>query len=128
MTSIYIYCLSRHSIYLLNICMQHDVCYFSNMMILQTEIGDKLGVTIQSISSFVFGIVIGFFYSWKLALALISLSPVMLFIGFINVKVSIYHSSREQTAYAAAAVIAEEVISSIKTVVAFGGEPYEINR
>ena len=88
----------------------------------------KMGLTIQSISSCVFGIVIGFLYSWKLALVLSSLFPLLFFIGFIDGKVLKSHSSNEQTAYAAAAVIAEEVITSIKTVVAFGGEPYEINR
>ena len=98
------------------------------MTILQTGIGDKMGNTIQSISSFVFGLVIGFFYSWKLALVLISLSPVLLLVGFLNGKVLTSYTSKEETAYEAAAVIAEEVISSIKTVVAFGGEAYEIDR
>ena len=87
-----------------------------------------MGNTIQSISSFVFGFVIGFLYSWKLALVLISLSPILMFVGFPNGKVLTSYTSKEQTAYEAVAVIAEEVISSIKTVVAFGGEIYEINR
>lgn len=37
-------------------------------------------------------------------------------------------SSKEQTAYASAGAVAEEVISSIRTVVAFGGEHGEIER
>ena len=98
------------------------------MTILQTGIGDKMGITIQSLSSFLFSFIIGFFFSWKLALVLISLSPIIMFVGFLNGKVLTSYTSKEQTAYAAAAVIAEEVISSIKTVVAFGGEEYEINR
>lgn len=35
---------------------------------------------------------------------------------------------REQNAYASAGSVAEEVISSIKTVLAFGGERKEIER
>ena len=35
---------------------------------------------------------------------------------------------REQSAYAAAGAVAEEVISSIRTVVAFGGEERELER
>ena len=35
---------------------------------------------------------------------------------------------REQTAYASAGGVAEEVLSSIRTVVAFGGEAKEIER
>ena len=37
-------------------------------------------------------------------------------------------SAREQSAYAAAGAIAEEVLSSIRTVVAFGGEEKEAAR
>lgn len=37
-------------------------------------------------------------------------------------------TSEEQTAYAKAGSIAEEVLSSIRTVVAFGGEEKEIGR
>ena len=35
---------------------------------------------------------------------------------------------REQNAYASAGAIAEEVLSSIRTVVAFGGEDKEVER
>ena len=35
---------------------------------------------------------------------------------------------REQTAYASAGAVAEEVLSSIRTVVAFGGEEKEADR
>ena len=35
---------------------------------------------------------------------------------------------REQNSYASAGAVAEEVLSSIKTVVAFGGENKEIDR
>lgn len=37
-------------------------------------------------------------------------------------------TSEEQTSYAKAGSIAEEVLSSIRTVVAFGGERTEIER
>ena len=35
---------------------------------------------------------------------------------------------REQSVYAAAGAVAEEVLSSIRTVVAFGGEKREVQR
>lgn len=37
-------------------------------------------------------------------------------------------TSKEQTAYAQAGAIAEQAISSIRTVVAFGGEKEELER
>ena len=37
-------------------------------------------------------------------------------------------TSKEQTAYARAGAVAEEVFSSIRTVVAFGGEQKEVQR
>ena len=37
-------------------------------------------------------------------------------------------SQREQNIYAMAAAVAQEVLSSIRTVVAFGGEDREVER
>ena len=47
---------------------------------------------------------------------------------YLMFKVIAVITSQEQTAYAKAGAIAEEVLSSIRTVVAFGGEEKEIAR
>ena len=55
-------------------------------------------------------------------------SPALIICSAVTGKVIGSFTMQEQTAYAEAGSIAEEVISSIKTVVAFGGEQSEIKR
>uniref|UniRef100_A0A674I817 ATP-binding cassette sub-family B member 5 n=1 Tax=Terrapene triunguis TaxID=2587831 RepID=A0A674I817_9SAUR len=75
-------------------------------------IGDKVAQLFQNMSTFTVGIVIGFLKGWKLTLVILSTSPLK-FTSF---------------SYAKAGAVAEEVLSSVRTVVAFGGQEKEINR
>uniref|UniRef100_A0A8C9VRZ6 ATP-binding cassette, sub-family B (MDR/TAP), member 4 n=1 Tax=Scleropages formosus TaxID=113540 RepID=A0A8C9VRZ6_SCLFO len=86
-------------------------------------IGDKLGMLIQSLSTFITGFVIGFIMGWKLTLVILAISPVL---GVSAVMTSF--TSKEQTAYAKAGAVAEEVLSAMRTVVAFGGQKKELKR
>ncbi|WAR00123.1 MDR1-like protein [Mya arenaria] len=70
-------------------------------------IGDKMGQFFQWFSGFIAGVVIGFVYGWKLTLL----------VGMA--------SGAELKAYAQAGAIAEEVLGSIRTVLAFGGQAKE---
>ncbi|XP_057304108.1 ATP-dependent translocase ABCB1-like isoform X1 [Hydractinia symbiolongicarpus] len=101
---------------------------FEDMTLLQTGIGDKIGATIQAFVTFLSGFVISFVLSWKLALVVLSLTPLIMICGALMGKVMAAFTSKEQSAYASAGAIAEEVISSIRTVVAFGGEKRELAR
>ncbi|XP_073486147.1 ATP-binding cassette sub-family B member 5 isoform X1 [Aquarana catesbeiana] len=91
-------------------------------------IGDKVGHLIQNISTFVAGLLIGLIYGWKLALVLMSTGPVVAISTAISSKMMVSLTSKELTAYAKAGAVAEEVLSSIRTVVAFGGQEKEIKR
>ncbi|MGH0133082.1 UNVERIFIED_CONTAM: hypothetical protein FKN15_045383 [Acipenser sinensis] len=77
-------------------------------------IGDKIALLIQSVATFLAGFVVGFIEGWKLTLVILA--------------VLTSFTSKEQAAYAKAGAVAEEVLSSIKTVVAFGGQKKEIER
>nr|XP_033786800.1 ATP-binding cassette sub-family B member 5 isoform X2 [Geotrypetes seraphini] len=91
-------------------------------------IGDKIGHLFQNISTFVAGIIIGFIKGWQLTLAILATSPlVAISAGFCS-KMLVSLTNKELTAYAKAGAVAEEVLSSIRTVVAFGGQEKEINR
>lgn len=46
----------------------------------------------------------------------------------MRVQIIASFTVREQGAYASAGAVAEEVLSSIRTVVAFGGEEKEVER
>uniref|UniRef100_A0A8C8RPJ0 ATP-binding cassette sub-family B member 5 n=1 Tax=Pelusios castaneus TaxID=367368 RepID=A0A8C8RPJ0_9SAUR len=82
-------------------------------------IGDKVVQLFQNMSTFIVGIVIGFVKGWKLTLVILATSPLVMIITL---------TSKELTAYAKAGAVAEEVLSSVRTVVAFGGQEKEINR
>ena len=85
-------------------------------------------MTMQALAMFFGGFGVGFFFSWELTLVILATSPALMICGAIMGKVIGSFSTQEQTAYAEAGSVAEEVISSIRTVVAFGGELDEIKR
>uniref|UniRef100_A0A8C3S2L4 ATP-binding cassette sub-family B member 5 n=1 Tax=Chelydra serpentina TaxID=8475 RepID=A0A8C3S2L4_CHESE len=91
-------------------------------------IGDKVAQLFQNMSTFTVGIVIGFVKGWKLTLVILSTSPLVVISAAFCSKMIITLTSKELTAYAKAGAVAEEVLSSVRTVVAFGGQEKEINR
>uniref|UniRef100_A0A8C4Y6C9 ATP-binding cassette sub-family B member 5 n=1 Tax=Gopherus evgoodei TaxID=1825980 RepID=A0A8C4Y6C9_9SAUR len=90
-------------------------------------IGDKVAQLFQNMSTFTVGIVIGFIKGWKLTLVILSTSPLVVLSAAFCSKMIITLTSKELTAYAKAGAVAEEVLSSVRTVVAFGGQEKEIN-
>lgn len=111
---------------------------------------------IQSLTTFVTGFIVGFFKGWKLTLVILAISPALGVSGALLSKVSctiiiidgsiagssirITHqafrslqlmtsfTSKEQTAYAKAGAVAEEVLSAVRTVMAYNGQQKEIKR
>uniref|UniRef100_A0A4W3JWN7 ATP-binding cassette sub-family B member 5 n=1 Tax=Callorhinchus milii TaxID=7868 RepID=A0A4W3JWN7_CALMI len=90
-------------------------------------IGDKIGLLFQYLTSFVGGVIIGFIKGWKLTLVMLAAGPALALSAMVWAKV-ISFTNLEMTAYAKAGAVAEEVLSSIRTVVAFGGQDKEIER
>ncbi|KAL7835875.1 hypothetical protein SRHO_G00282220 [Serrasalmus rhombeus] len=91
-------------------------------------IGDKMGMCIQSFTTFFTGFIVGFAKGWKLTLVILSISPLLGLSAAVIAKVMTTFTSKEQTAYAKAGAVAEEVLSAIRTVFAFGGQKKEIQR
>ncbi|XP_038244655.1 ATP-dependent translocase ABCB1-like isoform X2 [Dermochelys coriacea] len=95
-------------------------------------IGDKICIFVQLFATFLTGIVIGFIYGWKLTLVILSVSPliaVSIAVGYIFLA---SFTTKELTAYARAGAVAEEILTAIKTVVAFNGQmkalaKYDVN-
>ncbi|XP_073054911.1 ABC transporter B family member 11-like isoform X2 [Primulina eburnea] len=91
-------------------------------VLIQNAIGEKVGKFLQLSASFFGGFVIAFTKGWILALVLLSVIPVLV-ISAASMTVLISKlTSRGQSAYSAAAVVAEQTISSIRTVASFTGE------
>uniref|UniRef100_A0A672TEF1 Bile salt export pump n=1 Tax=Strigops habroptila TaxID=2489341 RepID=A0A672TEF1_STRHB len=87
-------------------------------------IADQVAIFIQRLTTFVCGFLLGFVSGWKLTLVIIAVSPL---IG-IGAAAVAKLTGRELKAYAKAGAVADEVLSSIRTVAAFGGEKREVER
>ena len=95
---------------------------------IQEGIGEKIGMFLFFGTVFSASLVNAFIHGWELTLVIFSAMPVLILsVGICARAVSIF-SAKEQLLYGKAGAIAEEVLSSIRTVIAFGGEEREIER
>ncbi|KAK6746818.1 hypothetical protein RB195_000213 [Necator americanus] len=101
---------------------------FDNLERVKEGTGDKLGLMIQFVAQFFGGFIVAFTYDWKLTLIMMSLAPFMIICGAFIAKLMATAATREAKKYAVAGGIAEEVLSSMRTVIAFNGQPYECER
>ncbi|XP_049439803.1 ATP-binding cassette, sub-family B (MDR/TAP), member 4 [Epinephelus fuscoguttatus] len=95
---------------------------------IQEGIGDKAGKLVYAIASLLSSFIIGFIKGWKLTLVILAVSPLLGISAALFSKVLATFTSKEQTAYAKAGAVAEEVLSAIRTVFAFNGQEKEIAR
>ncbi|CAF4701466.1 unnamed protein product [Rotaria socialis] len=95
---------------------------------IQDGIGNKFGSAIEMVTTFISCTIIGFIRGWKLSLVLISFSSVISITTAVLFKVTIKMTVIELKAYGKAGIVAEEVISSIRTVLAYNGQEKEIHR
>ncbi|XP_073533920.1 ATP-binding cassette sub-family B member 5-like isoform X5 [Phyllobates terribilis] len=91
-------------------------------------IGDKVGHFLQNSATCIAGLLIGLVKGWQLTLVYMSTSPLTSISAAFFSKMMVSLTSKELTAYAKAGAVAAEVLSSIRTVVAFGGQEKEIKR
>ncbi|XP_049629486.1 bile salt export pump [Suncus etruscus] len=91
-------------------------------------IADQMAIFIQRMTTSICGFLLGFYQGWKLTLVIISVSPLIgIGAAIIGLSVSKF-TDYELKAYAKAGSVADEVISAIRTVAAFGGEKKEVER
>ncbi|XP_014749850.1 PREDICTED: ATP-binding cassette sub-family B member 5 isoform X2 [Sturnus vulgaris] len=85
-------------------------------------IGDKISIFLQFFSTFVSGLIIGLIYGWKLALVVLSVSPLLAASAAFWSTLMASLTAKELSAYAKAGAVAEEILTAIRTVVAFNGQ------
>ncbi|OXB55066.1 hypothetical protein ASZ78_012086, partial [Callipepla squamata] len=85
-------------------------------------IGDKICIFVQFFSTFLAGIIIGFIHGWKLTLVILSVSPLLAASAAVWSTLLASLTAKELSAYAKAGAVAEEVLTAIRTVVAFNGQ------
>eukprot|EP00106_Octopus_bimaculoides_P004854 XP_014772296.1 PREDICTED: multidrug resistance protein 1-like [Octopus bimaculoides] len=103
-------------------------CLSDALIKISSGLGNNIGTLVQTLSGTVAALVIAFVYQWKLSLVMFSLTPVLGLATYIMTRVTKDMTEKELNAYAKAGDVAEEAISSIRTVVAFGGEAKESSR
>ncbi|XP_063889978.1 ATP-dependent translocase ABCB1-like isoform X2 [Scylla paramamosain] len=95
---------------------------------LQEGIGEKVGMFIFFMTTFLASLINAFVHGWELTLIILSVFPLLGISTGLIAKVTTSLTSAELQKYGKAGSIAEEVLSSIRTVLAFGGEAKEIKR
>ncbi|XP_006832349.1 PREDICTED: multidrug resistance protein 1-like [Chrysochloris asiatica] len=113
-----------------------DGCNISELNARMTEdinkihdgIGDKFALLFQNMATFSIGLTIGFVKGWKLTLVTLSTAPLIMASAAMCSRMVISLTSKELSAYSKAGAVAEEALSSIRTVIAFGGQDKEIQR
>ncbi|ULT92827.1 hypothetical protein L3Y34_010131 [Caenorhabditis briggsae] len=101
---------------------------FDNLERVREGTGDKVGLAFQMMAQFLGGFAVAFSYDWLLTLIMMSLSPFMMICGLFLAKLLATAATKEAKQYAVAGGIAEEVLTSIRTVIAFNGQEYECKR
>ncbi|ORY03697.1 ATP-binding cassette sub-family B member 5 [Basidiobolus meristosporus CBS 931.73] len=99
-----------------------------DVTIIQEGISQKVGLFLQNFTTFVGGFILAFVRGWKMALVLLSALPLLAGVGALMTRFVTQNTSGGQGAYASAGGVADEVLSSIKTVYAFGSQKREILR
>lgn len=99
-----------------------------DVLLIQDGISDKIGNLVQFLAMFVGGFIVGFISGWKLALVILAVVPLIAACGAAIGMVLAGLSAKGQEAYAKAGSVAEEVLSSMRTVAAFSGEKRELVR
>jgi ABC-type multidrug transport system fused ATPase/permease subunit len=101
---------------------------FDDLERIKEGTGDKVSLAIQYTSQFLGGFIVAFTYDWRLTLIMMSLSPLLIICGAFVTNLVANSTMAEAENYAKAGAIAEECISSIRTVYAFNGQEFEIKR
>ncbi|CAF3666385.1 unnamed protein product [Adineta steineri] len=91
-------------------------------------LGDKKAEFISLICRVLGGLIFAFTSGWKLALVFISISPLTIITFNILMRVIVKFTRKEVQAYSKASAVAQEVLGSIRTVTAFGGQKKEEER
>lgn len=92
------------------------------MNLVQDGISQKVGLTVNQLSAFVTGLVIAFVRSWRLALVMLSLPFAIIFLaGGVGGRMKAALATSLEI-YASTASFAEEAISSLRNVAAYGSQ------
>ncbi|GAA5897569.1 hypothetical protein JCM6882_003519 [Rhodosporidiobolus microsporus] len=88
--------------------------------LIQTGISEKVALSVTFLATFFAGIVIGLIRNWRLALVIFVIVPLTAIAGALMERFTAHSKRLQLEATSKGATIVEEVVSSIRSVVAFG--------
>jgi ATP-binding cassette subfamily B (MDR/TAP) protein 1 len=97
-------------------------------ILVQTGIGERATEVLHYVSTFVFGLVLGLILSWRLALVILALVPLIVLAGTLLRICTVRLERRATDAYARAGSCANEAIQGIRIVTAYNGQERELKR
>jgi len=97
------------------------------MQTLRGGIGEKAGIFINACFTFVSGWTAAFYFGPQIALALLSISPALVYVSISMKGVFVKLFKKAAEANAEAGGVAEESLNSVKTIAAFGQEKARID-
>ncbi|TXG68236.1 hypothetical protein EZV62_003171 [Acer yangbiense] len=100
----------------------------SDVAQIQEVMGEKMAHFIHHIFTFICGYIVGFIQSWKVSLVVLSVIPLTMFCGIAYKAVYVGLTSKEEASYRKAGSVAEQAISSIRTVFSFVAEDHLAER
>ncbi|OMJ07536.1 Multidrug resistance protein 1A [Smittium culicis] len=100
----------------------------SDVSVIQDGIGVKFGYLVQYVSTFITGLILAFARGYKMALVVLAVMPLLAGVGtFMGIYVGKY-TKEIQDKYAKSGSIANEALSSMRTIMAFNSQPRELKR
>lgn len=90
--------------------------------------GVILGTIFSITTSVVGGTILAHIVAWKIAIVLLAAVPIMVFAGFVRLRILALAEEKHQNAYNDAATLASEATASMQIVAAFGLEDHFLNR
>nr|GLL17849.1 ABC transporter B family member 19-like [Ipomoea trifida] len=96
----------------------------SDVAQIQEVMGEKMAHFVNQVFTFICGYTVGFLRSWKISLAVFAVTPLHMICGMAYKTVYVSLTRKEEESYRQAGSIAEQAISSIRTVISFVAEDY----
>ncbi|KAJ8774126.1 hypothetical protein K2173_009557 [Erythroxylum novogranatense] len=96
----------------------------SDVAQIQEVMGEKIAHFVHHIFTFICGYTVGFLRSWKVALVVFSVTPLMMFCGIAYKAIYVGLATKEEASYREAGGVAEQAISAIRTVLSFVAEDH----
>ncbi|VVB12639.1 unnamed protein product [Arabis nemorensis] len=85
-------------------------------------VGDALALIVQNIATVATGLIIAFSANWRLAFIVLALSPLIVAQGYLQMKFLTGFSADAKVMYEEASQVANDAVSSIRTVASFCAE------